>query len=186
MWPEIEQSIETADGRALVQEKAIRQLIRSIANPVKLGEMGETHFVLGQHWKAHFLQNHAREGGPITVAKLRQWIDLPQAMGLPAEVENLIILTFAEQANRSFLLKGGPYQPSLENMLDELELREQALPPKEDWDKAVSRAATLFGLVVPQTLNATNVAKLVEGVVTRARETRPMIDSFTTNLAQKI
>ncbi len=71
-------------------------------------------------------------------------------------------------------------------MLDELELREHALPPKEDWDKAVSRAGALFGLVVPQTLNATNVAKLVEGVVTKARELRPMIDSFTTNLAQKI
>ena len=37
VWPEIEQSVEAADGRVLVQDKAIRQLIRSIANPVKLG-----------------------------------------------------------------------------------------------------------------------------------------------------
>jgi len=186
VWPEIEQSVETADGRVLIQDKAIRQLIRSIANPVKLGEMGETHFVLGQHWKAHFVQNHAREGGPITVGKLRQWIDLPQVMGLPVEVQNLIILTFAEQTNRSFFFNGGPYQPTLENVPDELELREQTLPPKEDWDKAVSRAGALFGLVVPQTLNATNVAKLVEGVVAKARETRPMVESLATNLAQKI
>ena len=150
VWPEMEKSVETADGRVLIQDKAIRQLIRSIANPVKLGEMGETHFVLGQYWKAHFVQYHAREGGPITVGKLRQWIDLPQAMGLPVEVQNLIILTFAEQTNRSFFFKGGPYQPTLENVLDELELREQTLPPKEDWDKAVSCAGVLFGLVVPR------------------------------------
>jgi hypothetical protein len=186
VWPEIELSVEVADGRILVQDKAIRQLIRSIANPVKLGEMGETHFVLGQHWRAHFVQNHAREGGPITVGKLREWIDLPQAMGLPVEVQNLIILAFAEQTNRTFFLKGGPYQPTLDNVLDELELREQTLPPKEDWDKALSRTGALFGLVVPQTLNATNVAKLVEGVVTRAKEVRPMVESLATNLAQKI
>jgi hypothetical protein len=93
----MEKSIEAADGRVLVQDRGIRQLIRSIANPVKLGEMGETHFVLGQHWKAHFVQNNARDGGQMTVTKMRQWIDLPQAMGLPVEVQNLIIMTFAEQ-----------------------------------------------------------------------------------------
>ena len=185
VWPEVEKAVEAADGRVLVQDRAVRQLIRSIANPVKLGEMGETHFVLAQHWKNHFIQHHARDGGAITAGKLRQWMNLPQAMGLPSEVQNLIILTFAGQTNRSFYLRGGPYQPTLESIPDEIELREQALPLKDHWETAVARAGGLFGLVVPQTLNAANVAKLIEGVRSKAGENRPLIDSFTTNLSEK-
>lgn len=176
VWPEIERAIEAADDRVLVQDRAVRQLIRSIANPLRLGEMGETHFVLGQQWKTHFLQSHAREGGSISVAKLRAWIDAPQAMGLPSQVQNLIILSFAGQTNRSFVLNGGPYQPTLENLPNELELREQALPSKEDWDRAIARAAGLFGLTIPQTLSATNVAKLVDAILGKAKEERPVIE----------
>ena len=186
VWPEIERAFETTDGRVLVQDKAIRQLIRSIANPLKLGEMGETHFVLGQHWKAHFVQCQAREGGPITVARLREWMDEPQTMGLPAEVQNLIILSFAGQTNRSFFLNNGPYQPTLDSMLDELELREQTLPNREEWEIAVARSGALFGLVAAQTLNATNVAKLVEGVQSKAKEAKEPLLSFASNLEQRI
>ncbi len=186
VWPEIERAVEAADGRALVQDRAVRQLVRSIAHPLKLGEMGDTHFVLAQHWKTHFVQSHAREGGPITVAKLRQWIDAPRAMGLPTEVQNLIILSFAAQTNRSFFLNDGPYQPTLEHLPGELELREQLLPPKEDWEKAVARAGMLFGLMVPQSLNAANLAKLVEGLGTKVKEARPLLESLSANLDQKI
>jgi hypothetical protein len=186
VWPEIERAVEAADGRVLVSDRAVRQLIRSIANPLKLGEMGETHFVLGQHWKSHFVQHHAREGGSMTVAKLRQWMDEPQAMGLPTDVQNLIILTFAGQTNRSFSLRGGPFPPSLESLPDELELREQALPPKEDWEKAVARAGALFGLPLAQTLNATNVAKLAESVLGKVRELKEPVGSLLSNLEQKV
>ncbi len=185
-WPEIERAIEAADGWVLVQDRALRQLIRSIANPLRLGEMGETHFVLGQQWKTHFMQCHARDGGAISVAKLRGWIDAPQPMGLPSEVQNLIILTLAGQTNRSFVLNGGPYPPTLENLPNELELREQALPSKEDWDRAIARAAGLFGLTVPQTLNAANVAKLVDAVLGKVKEDRPAVDSLAVHLHQRI
>ncbi|MGH8534228.1 MAG: hypothetical protein ACREV1_16310 [Gammaproteobacteria bacterium] len=183
--PEIERAIEAADGRVLVQDRAIRQLIRSVANPLRLGEMGETHFVLGHHWKTHFLQSHAREGGSISVAKLRAWIDAPQPMGLLPEVQNLIILTFAGQTNRSFVLNGGPYSPALESLPNDLELREQALPSKEDWDRAIARAAGLFGLTVPQTLNAANVAKLVDAILGKVKEERPAVESLAAHLPQR-
>jgi hypothetical protein len=39
-------------------------------------------------------------------------------MGLPAEIQNLIIHTFAALTNRSFFLRNGPYTPTLENTLD--------------------------------------------------------------------
>jgi hypothetical protein len=186
VWPEMERAVETPDGRVVIQDRAIRQLIRSIANPLKLGEMGETHFVLGQHWKSHFVQAQAKEGGAITVAKLRQWMDDPQSMGLPTEVMNLIVLAFAGQTNRSFFFNNGPFQPTLDNMPAELELREQALPTREEWENAVARAGALFGLVVAQTLNAANVTKLVEGVLGKASGARESISSLVINLQQRI
>ena len=186
VWAEIERALEAPDGRVLVADRGVRALIRSIANPLKLGEMGETHFVLGQHWKGHFVQAQARVGGPITVARLRQWLDEPQAMGLPTEVMNLIVLTFAGQTNRSFFYNGGPFQPSLDHMPAELELREQALPAREDWERAVARAGGLFGLVVAQNRNAANVTRLVDGVLARAREAREPLVSLVRHLQQRL
>ena len=48
----------------------VRSVVRGIAYPLNLGEMGETHFVLRDTWKQRFLQQHAADGGPLTVAKL--------------------------------------------------------------------------------------------------------------------
>lgn len=185
VWPELERAIGTSDGRAVVGDRGIRQLIRSIADPVQLGKTGETHFVLGDHWRSHFLHAQAKDGAPFTVANLRKWIDEPLAMGLPLEVQNLIILTFAGQTNRRFVLRGGPYTPSIDQMPDELELHEQTLPEPNDWDAACKRAAALFGLTVPTSRNAGNVAKLVEEVQTKAREAREPIGSFVTTLNNK-
>lgn len=42
-------------------DRPLRPLIRQIANPLQLGELGPdaTHFVLGQHWKNHFTRKAA-------------------------------------------------------------------------------------------------------------------------------
>ena len=186
VWPELARALEAPDGRVPVPDKATRALVRAVAGPLRLGEMGETHFVLGQHWRAHFEQAQAREGGPITVAKLRRWLDQPQAMGLPTEVANLIVLVFAGQTNRSFLLNQGPFQPSLDNLPGALELREQTLPMSEDWDLAVARAGALFGLTPARTRNAANVAKLSADVRHRASEAKGPLATLLGSLQQRL
>jgi hypothetical protein len=98
--------------------------------------------------------------GAFGVAKLRAAIDEPSPMGLPLHAQNLIILVYADQANRSFFLHGGPYQPKLEDMPDELELREQALPSGDDWDEALNRAGKIFGISVSPLRNASNLSDL--------------------------
>ena len=112
----ISAATQTADGRLPV-DKQFRPLLRHIANPLLLGEMGldATHFVLGQHWKNHFGRKAAEIGGTITVGQLRRWLDDPKPMGLPKEVQNLVILTFAQQTSRAFYLHGAPYsEPTLD------------------------------------------------------------------------
>ncbi len=174
IWPEVQRAIEATDHRGLVQDSATRRLVRSIVNPCQLGQMGETHLLVEDHWRSRFAQSHARDGGgTMTVAQLRRWIDTPNPMGLPLELQNLIIMSFAALTNRRFILRGGPIEPSIDSLADELELREQALPDAAHWATAVNRAASLFGLTVPQTLNAGNVGRLVDDVrreVTAKRE----------------
>ena len=163
---ELERAAQKPDGRIAVDQPKRREM-RQIANPLKLGEMHETHFLLGQHWRTHFLRKQAEQGGAMTVGKMRRWLDEPVPMGLlPKEVQNLIILVFALQTNRSFFLHGGPMQPSLENVLDELELREQRLPSQATWEKARERAAAVFGVTSSPLLNASNVAKLIGAIQT--------------------
>ena len=68
----------------------------------------------------------------LTVRKLRSYIDLPKKMGLPRELQNLIILTFAWQTNRAFFQHGGLIEGKLDGLHDELELREQDPPEESD------------------------------------------------------
>jgi hypothetical protein len=124
--------------------------------------MGETHFVLGRNWMQHFAQKSAQQPGVLTVRKLRGWIDEPSPRGLPAQVENLVILSYAEQANLRFTLHGGPASPSIESLTDDLELHEISLPPPEMWALARQRAANIFGLALPELRSATNVSEAVK------------------------
>lgn len=176
IWPEVQKAIEAPGQRGLVQDAGIRKLVRAVVNPCQLGQMGETHLLIEPHWQSRFSQSHARDGGgPITVAKLRQWIDTPTPMGLPLELQNLIILAFAASTNRRFTMRGGPFEPSVDSLPDELELREQSLPNTGHWEIALQRASSLFGLTLGQTLNAANVGKLVDEVKQRAGEKRELV-----------
>lgn len=186
IWPEVQRAIEAPDRRGLVQDSATRRLVRSVVNPCQLGQMGETHLLVEDHWRSRFAQSHARDGGgAMTVAQLRRWIDMPNPMGLPLELQNLIILSFAALTNRRFILRGGPVEPTTDSLADELELREQALPDAAHWATAVSRAASLFGLTVPQTLNAGNVGRLVDDVRREAGTKREAVGKLVASVRDR-
>ena len=186
IWPEVQKAIEAPGQRGLVQDTGVRKLVRSVVNPCQLGQMAETHLLIEPHWQSHFSQSHARDGGgAITVAKLRQWIDLPKPMGLPLELQNLIILAFAASTSRRFTMRGGPFEPSVDSMPDELELREQSLPNAVDWELALQRASSLFGLTLGQTLNAANVGKLVDEVKQKVAEKRDAVTRLVVHVRDR-
>ncbi|HEX7316680.1 MAG TPA: hypothetical protein VF297_22450 [Pyrinomonadaceae bacterium] len=177
----VERATEAPDGRLAVEQPQRRE-VRQIVNPLKVGEMHETHFILLQHWKTHFLRKEAEDGGPLTVAKLRAWLDEPKPMGLPRELQSFVIISFAAQTNRTFSLHGGPYRASLESLPDELELREQSLPEQGDWDAAVKRAASIFGVAASPLMNAANVAKFAADVKAAATQAKPACDELVDGL----
>ena len=173
-------------GRTGVVEKSVRNLITQIAQPLNLGEQGETHFVLSQRWKDQFTRKAADSGGGMTVQSLRKWIDEPRPMGLPTECENLIILVFAAQTNRSFFRHGAPFDVTLANLPDEVELREQQLPPETAWVTAVERASRIFGAVSSPLLNASNLAKLADDIQVRAKQNFESCRQLVTDVANHL
>lgn len=186
VWPEVQKAIEAPGQRGLVQDTATRKLVRAVVNPCQLGQMGETHLLIEPHWQSRFSQSHARDGGgAITVSKLRQWIDSPAPMGLPIELQNLIILTFAASTNRRFMMRGGPYEPTIDSLPDELELKEQPLPNNADWENGLRLASSLFGLTLGQTLNAANVGKLVDEVQKKAAEKRDSVSRLVSQVRDR-
>lgn len=182
----VEEAIASPDERALV-DKPLRSLVRGLANPLMLGELGhdKTHFVIGQHWRKHFLQK-AETGSHIPVSSLRQWIDQPRAMGLPKEAQNLIILTFASQTNRTFFRHGGPWDVSLASIPDDCELREQSLPTPDDWDSAVERALEIFHVTSSSMRSANTVIALASAVKKTASQHKSDLASYRKALVERL
>lgn len=182
---EVLKAVAEKGGRLLV-DKSLRSLLKQIAEPLNLGEQGETYFVLGQRWRDHFESRAG--GGTISVQSLRKWIDEPRSMGLPRECGNLIILVFAAQTNRSFFLHGAPTDASLASLPDDAELRVQPLPPEASWVTAVERAGRIFGATAPSPLlNASNVARLADAIQVQAKSDieacRRLVDDLASHLA---
>jgi hypothetical protein len=183
----VSQAARREDGRVEV-ERPLRPLVRQIANPLLLGEMGAdaTHFVLGQHWKNHFTRKAAQTGSALTVAQLRQWLDDPKPMGLPREAANLVILAFAEQTNRTFYEHGGPQDVSLVRLPDHYELREERLPDEAAWNRAVQRASSILGVVVSPLRKAGNVSALASQVKSKAGEHRAGCQGYARRLKERL
>ena len=170
---------ESTKGRVLV-DKPVRALVRGIANPLKVGELRHDadHFVLGNHWHDHFKKKVSEAGKVVSVQNLREWIDQPRAMGLPKEAQNLVILAYAEQNNYTFMRHNVVWDTTLTNLPDDCELRQQQLPDEGDWNVAVERAGSIFGLAPSPLLKASNVSTLSAGVKAAAADRREVCVNY--------
>jgi hypothetical protein len=153
--------------------------------------------VLGSHWRTHFHQKQAREGSRqtladgtaasgLTVSLLRAWIDQPNPMGLPVELQNLVILAYADQGDYSFFHGSAPIKAGIERIPDECALRQQALPTPEHWTKAVGRMASLFGKVQAQVLNAANLTRLVDDLSLLTEPLRVPLRALASGLGKRL
>jgi hypothetical protein len=187
---EVRRAIRTEDGRIEVDDKTLRPVLRQVAQPLRLGVMHELPFLLDHHWADHFNRKlaEAQQAGEVTVTveRLRAWIDDPQPMGLSRELQNLVLLVFAEQADRGFFLRGAPYQVTVERIDDEVELRAQELPDEQTWKAARERARSLLDVQTSDLCNAANVGQLVADLRARAEARKPSCDAVVSELARRL
>jgi hypothetical protein len=172
----VESARQQPNGRVPV-ESADRALLRRICAPLGLGELYESVYVLDPAssfpWRNRFAQQLGRDGadGPVGVGRLRTWTDADAKRGLDKLVANLVIAAWAAVTDRVWYRYGAPVVPApqLEQITDELELREQALPNADVWDRAVRRAGALLGVPGNPFRTAANVAELARRVREEAR-----------------
>ena len=187
VFEEVFPATQITDGRLAI-EKTKRPLVRQIAAPLLVGEMGidATHFVLGQHWKTHFGKKAADTGSGITVGLLRKWMDEPKPMGLPKDAQNLVILMYAAQTSQTLYLHGAPYEATLSTVPDACEVRKDKLPEPAEWDIALKRAASIFGVAGLKLLSAGNVNTLSNECKKKAADARRACQAYVQRLRQRM
>jgi hypothetical protein len=172
VYAHVEKAVADPDGRVKLEGDIAA--VRRVANPLGVGWAAETHFLFGDDrftpWGAAFERGLARDGlqpqDTMTVGRLRTWIDaMSPKMGLRDEVADLVILAWAALRQRAWYLHGAPVPPPRPGAAQSaMELRPEPMPMPSDWDRAVSRAESLFGLHVNPYLNTTAVTELMTKV----------------------
>ena len=170
----VEQAAADREGRVFV-EPHDRPALRRVANPLHIGTAGETHFLFGDDrfslWGNEFARPKARaridEHAPVEVGQVRDWIrGMTPTLGLRDEVADLVILAWATLRQRAWYERGGPVPvPRPGALRDHMELRTQPMPAPADWESAVQRSRTLFGVSPNRYLTAPAVANLTDLVV---------------------
>lgn len=162
-------------GRVEPVETAKRGTMRRVANPLEVGQMLENHYVFSAAtypWRNRLTAWAAQEGlSAVPVSRARQWL---APFGMAREVESLLLVAWALLDDKQWAKAGASITVgTVEQVTDDLVLREPTLPEADAWEAAVPRAAELFGVTVANLRSAANVAALGTGVRARARELQP-------------
>ncbi len=147
---QLRRAIHASNGRIDV-DSPLRPLMRSIAQPMGLGEMHERHFIFKEDWPKQLSRELAKDeqaGDPVTVKRLRAAIDQPTEKGLPNALQNLLIMVFAEHGQYAFTLHGGDFEVVLKDIRDDLVLVKQDLAEPLVWKEGIDNAGAVFGATV--------------------------------------
>jgi hypothetical protein len=188
VYAEAQRALADPDHR-VIPESGLRPVLKRIANPLRLGIQSEQPFVLEDHWKNHLVRAIGQletQGEPVSVGALRGAFDDPQPMGLPREIQDLVLLVGAEWLGYSFTRHGGAYPGGIGDLPDDLELRRQPLPSAHEWATARDRGGRLFGVTVGPALTPGNVAELAGKVVDAAAARRDPAARLRDTLAARV
>lgn len=167
VFEQLRRAIHASNGRIDI-DGPLRPLMRSIAQPLKLGEMHERHFIFKDDWPMHLSRTLAQDeqaGDPVTVKRLRAAIDVPNPKGLAHIVQNLLIMTFAEHGQYAFTLYGGGVEVVLKDIRDDLVLVKQDLAEPKVWNAGVDNAGAVFGVTVNALRTANHQSALQKDVL---------------------
>ena len=185
---EVLRAVGEPDGRIVVPTDR-RKVMRAIANPLELGTQHEEPFVLGTRWKDHFdraIAAGVQQGQhDVTVGDLRRAIDEPEALGLPRDLQSLVILVYAAQSHRVFRQHGGPAEATIEKLDDDLQLVSPKLPFEGAWSVARVRASSVLGIADVNPA-ISSFETLVSRLRAKGQELKPDIDALVPLLEQRV
>lgn len=177
-------------GRVGGIERAKANTARRVTDALGLGEVRETVLALSTgtfRWWKDFTQWASEVGGSPTVADLRQRL---ASYGMAADVEDLLILTWAALDDRQWMRHNAPTPaPAIGGLVAEMVMVPAVLPTEEEFKAAVGRAETLFGITREHYLTAAAVNRLghalrdkASGVQASARDLVSLLEAHAATL----
>ena len=170
----VRSALANTGHRAQLGQDGLR-LMKRFADPLELGETGSA-FLLKTRWKEHF-DREAKQAGLAspTVADLRRWMDQPKPRGLPRAVQDLLILTYADQSERAIHRGGTPLaEVTLGGLREDDRLVLTPLPSQQVWAAALERASELFGIagdgMMPTSAHLAGLAQKVREAIGVGRD----------------
>ncbi|MFE7071893.1 DUF6079 family protein [Streptomyces sp. NPDC057620] len=171
----VSEAARAKEGKAEVVPRGDRELMETVAQPLKLGAMGESYFTLGGYWREHF--NRLAKTDPdddIGFASLTAWMDEPQRMGLAPHIQQLVAAAYGEMEDRVWVIGGAPVADlKLGEIRDGWALRRQPLPAQVDWEAARARYEKIFGEKAPVQLRGRIVNSFADLVRTHVDKLLP-------------
>lgn len=172
----VDQASRHQKGRYEVPRASI-PTVRKIANPLKIGEMHESVFLLVNEWPSIINRRTGAEP-QATVGQIRGWINEEQP-GLPTLIQNLIIACYAIQADKAWTRRERPIEsPNVNSITDDMVLRGQELPSPEEFDRACARAEGIFRIPREPVRSARAVHSLAEKLRQHAAKTLQPLQSL--------
>lgn len=182
----VREAVAHPEQRVEVRRQA-REEVRNVVIPLALGDMGETHFKLGRRWLDELDRKRAqRSADSLTVADLRAWIEEPERRGLPSDLQNLVIVTYALQKGYRFTLQGIPLAETVEKLDDRCALQEQELPARDVYERARDIAHDMLGVSASAVLSASSVSAMAQNVRDTASDHRGHVDELSTALRRRL
>ena len=181
-YEKVREALEAPDGRIAI-DRDLRRKLRPLLEPLDIAQVGEQFLAVKTSWFDRFDPREAQLARrSATVGELRRWINDPKPVGLPESLENLVILTYASQANRLLTLQGIPFTGSLTNLRDDIVLERQKLPSQSQWEEVLERASHIFGVTVPSLPTLANLQKLSDAVSVLNDKYQPDVANYLAKL----
>ncbi|NLF03489.1 MAG: hypothetical protein GX593_00485 [Actinomycetales bacterium] len=174
-----------SSGRIEDLDKPRAAVVARVAHALQLGQVRENVYALRSDnfgWLQHFTRWNASDAqqGTVTVAALRKRLG---AYGMPDEVQDLLILTWAALEDREWLRAGTPVPPpAIGQVHSDMGLRPARLPSESEWESALAAAQALFGAPRPPRRSAAGVNRLASAVRTKVHELRPPVAQLRAEL----
>jgi hypothetical protein len=173
-------SIDSEEDSYRVDEPQLRRRLRQFAQPLKLGEMGETRFSHSNHWSVQ-IERELEPDQRLEVGDIYDLLDPADGRtGLPQLLMDLVVLTYADMEDMG-VERGGQSlaDPAPGDLRGSDELAQRRIPDEEDWEAAREVASKIFGVEPPKMCNARSVQRFAremreaaEGQKVAARQIR--------------
>lgn len=172
-----------AGGRLADLDRSTNARVRRIVTAYGVGTLRETAYALGaQDFALYDEFTRAAAAGDVTVGALRGVL---AERGLTRDAMDLLVLVWAKIEDREwYRAEARTPEPTIGALAPEMLLREPVLPSDEEWQVALTRAKSLFGVGADEYhLSTAAVGRLSDALLAKVRPALSTTSDAATELA---